>query len=333
MAVTDETLTATAGSYNAYPAPTFSYQWQSCTSQDLATCSQISGANQATYTLIAGNVGRYLRVMVTATNNLGGRISSSALTTKVLATSIPEAISPPVVSGVVKHREILSATDGAWLAVPQGILSYQWQRCSSVTQINCLDILGETRSSYKLNFADVDNYVRIKVSSSNRIGTASTASLLTNKIMSATQLQSTPFAIGFAQVGQKWIATPGTWVGAESPTFGYQWQKCAALDPNTCTDIAGATQINYVAQNADVGLYLRVKNWIIEQSTSAHSDIVPVKITPTLKTLVQTPALNPKPPGTAKSVAKKTTITCRKGKLSKKVTAASPKCPTGYKKK
>jgi membrane protein involved in colicin uptake len=30
---------------------------------------------------------------------------------------------------------------------------------------------------------------------------------------------------------------------------------------------------------------------------------------------------------------KKTTITCLKGKLTKKVTAINPKCPTGYKKK
>ena len=30
---------------------------------------------------------------------------------------------------------------------------------------------------------------------------------------------------------------------------------------------------------------------------------------------------------------KKSTITCVKGKTSKKITAVSPKCPTGYKKK
>jgi hypothetical protein len=30
---------------------------------------------------------------------------------------------------------------------------------------------------------------------------------------------------------------------------------------------------------------------------------------------------------------KKTTINCSKGKLTKKVTALKPKCPTGYKKK
>jgi hypothetical protein len=33
------------------------------------------------------------------------------------------------------------------------------------------------------------------------------------------------------------------------------------------------------------------------------------------------------------SSAKKSTITCVKGKLTKKVTAVKPKCPVGYKKK
>ena len=35
----------------------------------------------------------------------------------------------------------------------------------------------------------------------------------------------------------------------------------------------------------------------------------------------------------AKAATKKTTITCAKGKLTKKVTAVKPVCPVGYKKK
>jgi len=35
----------------------------------------------------------------------------------------------------------------------------------------------------------------------------------------------------------------------------------------------------------------------------------------------------------ASAVMNKTTITCVKGKLTKKVTAKNPKCPAGYKKK
>jgi hypothetical protein len=32
-------------------------------------------------------------------------------------------------------------------------------------------------------------------------------------------------------------------------------------------------------------------------------------------------------------LSKKTTITCVKGKITKKITATNPKCPKGYKKK
>ena len=46
------------------------------------------------------------------------------------------------------------------------------------------------------------------------------------------------------------------------------------------------------------------------------------------------PVATPSPTATAKTVvAKKTSITCVKGKTTKKVTAINPKCPTGYKKK
>jgi hypothetical protein len=42
----------------------------------------------------------------------------------------------------------------------------------------------------------------------------------------------------------------------------------------------------------------------------------------------------PTPPAATKTVAaRKTSITCVKGKTTKKVTAVSPKCPAGFKKK
>jgi hypothetical protein len=44
--------------------------------------------------------------------------------------------------------------------------------------------------------------------------------------------------------------------------------------------------------------------------------------------LAQQPVVNK-----ANPILKKNTITCIKGKLTKKVTAVNPKCPAGYKKK
>ncbi len=45
------------------------------------------------------------------------------------------------------------------------------------------------------------------------------------------------------------------------------------------------------------------------------------------------PTATPAPSSTVKPVAKKATITCIKGKVTKRVSAVNPKCPAGYKKK
>jgi hypothetical protein len=50
---------------------------------------------------------------------------------------------------------------------------------------------------------------------------------------------------------------------------------------------------------------------------------------PTLK--VKLTQATPAPTATPKPALKKTTITCVKGKMTKKVTAVAPKCPSGYK--
>jgi hypothetical protein len=61
--------------------------------------------------------------------------------------------------------------------------------------------------------------------------------------------------------------------------------------------------------------------------------------TPKIKVKLETPKATPTPSATPSSsptatmVVKKTTITCVKGKITKKVIAVNPKCPAGYKKK
>jgi hypothetical protein len=59
--------------------------------------------------------------------------------------------------------------------------------------------------------------------------------------------------------------------------------------------------------------------------------IVKIKLSQEPEVVVPTPT--PTPSVSTNTVAKKITITCVKGKTSKKVTAVKPKCPAGYKKK
>lgn len=259
LAIVDEMLTATTGTYNAFPAATYTYQWQSCATTELATCSAISGATQATYTLLTADIGKFLRVMVTAANNLGLRGTPSGLTTVVLGTSVPNTSVLPVISGIVKRSTVANCFFDWMDRYANWNFELSMAKMLSNQPSRVHGFKGETKTSYTLNFDDVNNFMRVTVKSINRVGVGTIVSANTSKIMYATQLQTSPFAIGFVQVGQKWLATPGTWVGAENPKFGYQWQNCVSLETATCSDISGATLVDYIAQIADIGKYLRVK--------------------------------------------------------------------------
>jgi hypothetical protein len=60
---------------------------------------------------------------------------------------------------------------------------------------------------------------------------------------------------------------------------------------------------------------------------------IKVKLSQEVATPTPTASPTPTPTPAVKPVAKKITITCVKGKTSKKLTAIKPTCPTGYKKK
>jgi hypothetical protein len=64
------------------------------------------------------------------------------------------------------------------------------------------------------------------------------------------------------------------------------------------------------------------------------SPTVKIKLSQEAEVVVApTPSATPTPSASAKPVVKAATITCIKGKTSKKITAVNPKCPAGYKKK
>lgn len=87
------------------------------------------------------------------------------------------------------------------------------------------------------------------------------------------------------------------------------------------TDSAGASNVaTTVASERNGWLYLNASNFTFSSPT------IKVKLS-------QEAPAKADPSPTAPSTAKKSTITCVKGKTSKKVTAVKPVCPKGYKKK
>jgi hypothetical protein len=87
-------------------------------------------------------------------------------------------------------------------------------------------------------------------------------------------------------------------------------------------------------QNNVATTVINEKNGWLYMSANGFSYSSPtVKIKLSQEAAVVAPTPTPTPSASAKPVVKAVTITCIKGKTSKKVTAVTPKCPAGYKKK
>ena len=105
--------------------------------------------------------------------------------------------------------------------------------------------------------------------------------------------------------------------------YGFSKAPINATISITSTD--GTPQIaTTIIGEKDGWVYLRAKNF------GFSSPVIKAKLSQEVEAVA---TLTPTPSTSAKPVVKAVTITCVKGKTSKKVTAVNPKCPTGYKKK
>jgi hypothetical protein len=160
------TLTASNGTWSNAPT-SYAYQWRRCASDGTA-CGDITGATKQTYTVASGDVGRTLRVAVTATNADGKGSATSNATDVVDSKSGPANTVKPAVSGTATVGQELRVSTGTWTPKPSSY-AYQWQRCSA-TGTDCLNVAGATSSIYGVRSADVDHRLRALVTAVTSAG-------------------------------------------------------------------------------------------------------------------------------------------------------------------
>src|SRR5687768_9327528 len=85
-----QTLTAQEGNWKGTAPITFAFQWLRCDAQG-ANCANITGATAKTYAVTAADLGRRLRVRVTARNAAGSATATSNPTVVVTAAAPPPA--------------------------------------------------------------------------------------------------------------------------------------------------------------------------------------------------------------------------------------------------
>ncbi len=270
-------LQGSRGTWQGTAPLRFTYQWRRCQgtgAPDASDCPVISGATGATYTARRIDLGSRLRLRVTATNAAGSATATSNATGVVAAApAVPEPprpAGPPAVRGTTRIGQTLASTSGSWTGTAPIAFAYRWWRCGAnggtPDGSGCTAIPGATRATYRLTRADVGARLRVRVSASNRAGSASVVSGPTAAIQAQaapTPPRNTrePLLTGTVTEGQTLTTSIGDWAGAQPITYSYQWVRCGAdgglPDGSNCAVIPGATTMKYVLSAGDVGKRIR----------------------------------------------------------------------------
>jgi len=172
-----QTLTTTNGTWTGTTPITYTYQWQRCS----ASCANITGATNQTYTLTSADVGNNIQVIVTASNVSGSAPATSAKTATI-AGAAPTNSALPTISGTFTHGHTVTATTGTWNGTTPITYTYQWQRCTSTNPTTCTNINGATSQSYALTSSDTNNRVRVQVTGTNSVGNSTASSAISSKV-------------------------------------------------------------------------------------------------------------------------------------------------------
>jgi hypothetical protein len=257
-----QTLSSSTGTWSGSPSG-YAYQWKRCDSTG-ANCASVTGATARQYALVSADLGKTMRVTVTA-SNVGGSASATSNATSVVVPAAPTAppvnTTLPVITGTPKEGASLSSSTGSWTNSPTGY-AYQWRRCDS-GGANCAPIAGATGSRHLLGSSDVGKTLRVTVTASNEVGPASATSNASAMIAPAAGSltpppvnTALPAISGTAQQGASLSGSTGSWLN--SPTgYAYQWRRCDSSGAN-CASIGGATGSQYLLGSGDVGKTLRV---------------------------------------------------------------------------
>ena len=193
----NKTLTAGAGSWEAYPAAKTSFKWYRCNKPTTAGvkmfggssgCAAIKGATKNRYTVTASDRGKYISALVTA-ENVAGKATVTAESEQVAFA--PSKTANPGISGSPAVDKTLTASPGRWSAFPEVSTSFAWYRCSSPAVAGaekfagasgCSPIGGANQSSYTVKEADQGKYIAVLVKVRNSAGSSSATSKSTAKV-------------------------------------------------------------------------------------------------------------------------------------------------------
>ena len=163
------TLTASNGSWSGTTPISFTYQWQRCNSSG-SSCGAIGNAKNQNYVASSGDVGRTIRVEVTATNADGTSQSLSGPTAVIAGLgNVPANTKQPDPSGTAQDGRTITVNHGSWSGSQPITFTYQWQSCTAVNSV-CTNLAGRTGSSFLLGSSQVGMVMRATILATNTRG-------------------------------------------------------------------------------------------------------------------------------------------------------------------
>ena len=275
---------------------TFTYQW---IANDGSADTDIQDATDSTYTLVADDEGKTVKVRVSFTDNAGNvETLTSTATNSVAARPNSAATGAPTINGTVQVGETLTA-DTSGIGDADGLnnvsYSYQWVANDGTADT---DITDAADSTYTLVAADEGKTVKVQVSFTDDAGNEETlTSAATDAVASLPNNPATgvPTITGVVQVGETLTAETISIAdadGLDNAVFSYQWLADDA-------DISGATGKTYALTEADEGKTVKVQVSFTDDAgneetlTSAATDAVaslpnsPATGAPTITGVVQ----------------------------------------------
>jgi uncharacterized protein YukE len=249
-------LSGVTGSWSGTGPISYSYAWEQCNSAGEA-CTEIAGAFGATLSLISGEVGSTIRMVVTATNAAGSTSATSA-PTGLIGALLPGNTSLPGIVGSLIDGSSLTAGAGSWTGTGPIGYAYQWQSCNSKGEA-CGNISGATGGTLGLVSSLVGSTVRVIVTATNAGGTTQATSAATGLIGALIPGNTALPSIGGSLIdGQLLSAVTGSWTGTGPIGYAYQWQSCNSKG-EACKNITeGGTSSTLQLLSGLVGSTVRV---------------------------------------------------------------------------
>jgi sugar lactone lactonase YvrE len=300
----DKVLSAKAGNWSGLEPVTFAYQWLRCNGVG-GECVSIGAATATKYTLANEDVGRTIRVAVSASNSAGSGSATSAQTVPIVGIK-PSNTALPAISGTAEAGQLLTAGAGSWEGSTPLSFSYAWELCRSGGG-TCKSLSGVTGSSYRLLSSQLGMALRVIVTASNGAGSKSATSAVSATIVAGPPVDTAlPGIFGTAQAGESLSASTGAWAGSEPLSYTYQWQSCDSAGEG-CSNISAAIGSSYGLTQGDVGGTLRV---VVTVKNSVASEVAT-----SLPSLVVAgrPPSNTQPPGISGAGQEGQTLTANPG--------------------